>query len=229
MVRELGLEVTPLAEKLAEKFWAGALTMILKKTERSTVAPEISCGLDTVAVRVPDSSAMLTVIAQCGFPLAAPSANLSGSPSPTCAQHVFDDLHGRIPLIVDGGACSCGIESTVVMFEGGKILVLRPGAVTAEMLGEFGEVVVNTGENPRSPGTRYRHYSPKAQVIAVDGDVTGMGEFTINEPDTQTLFAKFREFDEMGAGRIYVRLPEKSGVGLALHNRIMKSAGLNPW
>jgi L-threonylcarbamoyladenylate synthase len=223
MARGLGLQVTPLAERLAEAFWPGALTIVLNKID-DLIPPEISCGLDSVAVRAPDSPIMLDIIGKCGFPLAAPSANLSGSPSPTTVAHVREDFGDDFPA-VDGGSCRIGIESTVVTLEGDKICLLRPGAVTPEMLRKFGEVIVSEGESRLSPGTRYKHYSPKARVVAVDGDVTGMGEFVIAEPDTQTLFAKFREFDSLGASEIYVRLPDKSGVGLALHNRIMKATG----
>ncbi|MCL2754392.1 MAG: L-threonylcarbamoyladenylate synthase [Oscillospiraceae bacterium] len=230
MVRDLGLELPPLAEKLAEAFWPGTLTMVLPRGANCPIPAGVSCGLDTVAVRVPNNAIFLEVINDTMCPLAAPSANLSGRPSPTTARHVYEDLQGRIPLIIDGGACSCGIESTVVMFDAGRIQILRPGAITAEMLSAFGEVVANTGESPRSPGTRYKHYSPKARVVVYEGDIppkaAGESCFVIANPDTQTLFAKFREFDESGAKEIYVKLPEQSGVGAALYNRIMKAAGL---
>ena len=228
MVETLGLEIPDIARRLAERFWAGPLTMVLKKTE-NIIPSEISCGLDSVAVRMPDSPIMLEIIRKCGFPLAAPSANLSGSPSPTAAQHVYEDLNGRIPLIVDGGACEVGIESTVIMFSDGQIKILRPGVITAEDLRDFAEIVVeDVGAvtcRPLSPGTKYKHYSPRAEVIPVDGELPDH-PFTIENPTTQNLFAKFREFDEMGATEIYVKLPKKSGVGLALYNRIMKAAGL---
>jgi L-threonylcarbamoyladenylate synthase len=237
-VRDLGLEVPELAERLADKFWAGSLTMVLNKV-RDVIPREISCGLNSVAVRVPDSPIMLRVIEKCGFPLAAPSANLSGSPSPTKPEHVYSDLSGKIPLIIDGGGCSVGIESTVVMFEGERIRVLRPGAVTPEMLSELAEVVTDdtvTGEGnvgnvahgvPMCPGTRHKHYSPKARVIAVNGSVKGCGEFVIENPTMRDLYSLLREFDEQGADKIYIRLPEPHGVGLALRNRIVRAAEFN--
>jgi L-threonylcarbamoyladenylate synthase len=232
MVKELGLEVSELAERLAERFWGGPLTMVLKKV-KNIIPPQISCGLDSVAVRVPNNRLMLEAIERCDFPLAAPSANLSGRPSPTTAQHVYNDLNGRIPLIIDGGACRVGIESTVITINNEQltinndsIQILRPGVVTSEMLSEFGEVVINEGASKLSPGTRHKHYSPKAKVIAVDGSVNGF-EFKIEAPETQTLYARFREFDELGADVIYVKLPKKSEVGLALHNRIMRAAEFN--
>jgi L-threonylcarbamoyladenylate synthase len=225
MARGLGLEIHALAERLAERFWAGSLTMVLKKISH-VIPEEVSCGLDTVAVRVPNHTVALELIKACKFPLAAPSANISGSPSPTKAEHVLADLQGKIPLIIDGGDCDCGVESTVVMFDDEKIKILRPGAVTVEMLSEFGEVVVGVDDpvHPQSPGTKHKHYAPKAEVFAVEGDAAGMGEFVIANPQAQTLYAKLREFDELGAKQVYIRLPEPVGIGLALYNRIVRAA-----
>jgi len=226
MVRELELKIPALAERLAERFWAGSLTMIFKKIG-NIIPPEVSCGLDTVAIRVPNHAIALEIIKQCGSPLAAPSANISGCPSPTKAEHVFADLKDKIPLIIDGGNCSCGLESTVIMLDENKIKILRPGAVTAEMLSEFGEVVVEDKGSLHSPGTRHKHYSPKAKVIAVDGNVNDLGEFVIANPEAHTLFAKLREFDDLGAEQIFIRLPEPVGIGLALYNRIVRAAEFN--
>jgi len=236
MLRELGLEISELALKLAEKFWPGPLTMVLKKID-DIIPSEISCGFDSVAVRVPNSRIMLEIIKRCGFPVAAPSANLSGRPSPTTVQHVRDDIGDLIDLIVDGGNCEIGIESTVISFvheKNEKIRVLRPGAVTVEMLSEFADVVVDDNGSPLSPGTRYKHYSPKAEVIAVIADseeafrdYVGESRYVIACPEMQTLFATFREFDEQGAEQILVHLPEPVGVGLALHNRIIRAAEFN--
>ncbi|MDR0197207.1 MAG: threonylcarbamoyl-AMP synthase [Oscillospiraceae bacterium] len=240
MARELELEIPPLAERLAERFWAGPLTMIFKKNGPSIPA-EVSCGLPAVAVRVPAHRAALDIIKECGFPLAAPSANVSGAPSPTSAKHVYADLKGLIPLIIDGGECEVGIESTVVAFEGGALRVLRPGAVTAEQLREFAEVVIDEavlGGSARvgaasSPGTAHRHYSPKARVTAIKADASETlragtrADGVIENPDARTLFARLREFDDARARDIYIRLPETSGIGLALYDRIIRAAGFN--
>jgi L-threonylcarbamoyladenylate synthase len=230
MLQGLGLEIPKLAERLADRLWPGPLTMIFKKKSTSVIPGEVSCGLDTVAVRFPAHTVMLKIIEQCKFPLAAPSANISGSPSPTKAEHVFADLNGKIPLIIDGGDCLCGVESTVVMFDRNKIRILRPGAVTPEMLSEFGEVLIDETAvgasiaRPISPGTRHKHYAPRAKVFAVEGDVAGMGEFIIAEPEAHSLYAKLREFDDLGAKQVYIRLPEPVGIGLALYNRIVRAA-----
>ncbi|MDR0222835.1 MAG: threonylcarbamoyl-AMP synthase [Oscillospiraceae bacterium] len=239
-VRGLGLEVSPLAVRLAADFWAGPLTMVMKKVG-DTVPGEVSCGLGTVAVRVPGCPAALDIIKACGFPLAAPSANVSGAPSPTKAEHVYADLKGRIPLIIDGGECEVGLESTVIALEGDKARILRPGAVTAERLREYCEVVIDEvvykdftgGGSAPSPGAAHRHYSPKARVIAVTADsdeafkAVAAGGCAIADPEARTLFAKLREFDEQGAKRVYIKLPEPNGAGLALYNRIIRAAGFN--
>jgi len=243
MARKLGLEILPLAERLAERFWAGALTMIFRRTAE-IIPPEVSRGLDTVAVRAPDNPAALEIIRLCGFPLAAPSANASGSPSPTSAQHVLADLNGKIPLIIDGGECRHGLESTVIAFGGGKIRILRPGAITPEMLSEYAEVIVDdvvfakAAENPKSPGTAHKHYSPKAHVIAVFAESADNftkyvdmnkqeNDHIIAAPEAPTFFARLRELDALGAERIFIRLPEPEGIGLALYNRIIRAAEFN--
>ncbi len=171
-------EIPPLALILADNFWSGPLTMIFPK--KDIVPDTTSGGLDTVAVRMPDNEDTLNLIEMCGFPLAAPSANLSGSPSPTSAAHVFDDMNGRIPLIIDGGECRTGVESTVICFtnDGKGVKILRPGAVTEEMLSQFCSVETDKNvfakpmENEKviSPGVKYKHYSPKAKIIIVETD-----------------------------------------------------------
>lgn len=164
------------AYRLAELFCPGPLTMVLPKND---CIPDItSAGLDTVGIRIPANKTARAFIAACGTPIAAPSANLSGSPSPTSAQHVYDDMKGRIPAIIDGGSCSVGVESTVVSFENGKIRLLRPGFISPDELSQAGDVILSKGitdalsdgEIVRSPGMKYKHYSPKANVTIIDGD-----------------------------------------------------------
>lgn len=169
-------EVPPQAMLLAEKFWPGPLTMVMKKSGK---IPEIVCaGLDTVGIRIPEHPAARAVIKAAGRPLAAPSANTSGRPSPTTAKHVRDDMEGKIDAILDGGPCDVGVESTVVDVTCDPPRVLRPGAITLAQLREvLGEVEIDkavysevaAGEKVRAPGMKYRHYAPKAQVILFAG------------------------------------------------------------
>lgn len=168
-------EIPQKARLLAERFWPGPLTIILPKSDR--IPDEVSAGLDTVAVRFPSHPVARRLIA-CSAPLAAPSANLSGSPSPTNAAHVLDDMNGRIDAIIDGGECSVGVESTVISLAEEPPRLLRPGGITVEQLREvIGEVVVDSavmnplasGAKAASPGMKYRHYSPRAEIVLLDG------------------------------------------------------------
>ncbi len=171
------------AKILARKFWPGPLTMILPKS--ALIPDEVSAGLDTVAIRFPSHPAAQTLIAE-SCPLAAPSANLSGSPSPTTVQHVRDDMDGRIDAIIDGGDCDVGVESTVITLASNIPELLRPGGITFEQLREaIGEVIINgavikplkSGEKAASPGMKYKHYSPKAEVVLIDGDNESFWEY----------------------------------------------------
>ncbi len=165
----LAREIPPEALKLGQLLWPGPLTMVLEKTD---ILPDIvTSGLDTVAVRMPSGAVAARLIAAAGVPVAAPSANMFGGPSPTRAQHVMDDLHGRIDMILDGGATEIGIESTVVEFSRGQVAVLRPGGIDMEKLRDIlkGTKVVSAEENAvNSPGKYPRHYSPRAKVIIVE-------------------------------------------------------------
>lgn len=168
-------EVPEVALKLAEKFWPGPLTMVLKKNDR--VPYGTTGGLDTVAVRMPSHPVALEMIRHGGGYIAAPSANTSGRPSPTLASHVADDMDGIIPMILDGGAVGIGIESTIVDLTEEVPTILRPGFITMEMLQEVvGEVHMDKGlmadakTPPKAPGMKYRHYAPKAELFIVEGD-----------------------------------------------------------
>ena len=163
--------------KLAKAFMPGPLTVILPK--RDTVPYEVTGGLDTVAVRCPSHPIARALIRSTGEAIAAPSANLSGSPSPTAAEHVISDLYGRVEGIVDGGECDIGLESTIVAVRDGGVVLLRPGAVTADALScvcervEIASAVTEAlaeNERPLSPGMKYRHYAPKAPLVLLDGD-----------------------------------------------------------
>lgn len=175
MLPQVAREIPPAALALAERFWPGPLTIILPKTER--IPSVTSAGLDTVAIRLPAHPIARELIRRAGVPLAAPSANRSGSPSTTTAQHCLADLDGRIDAIVDGGPCTVGVESTVVSLAG-RPRLLRPGAVTPEALRpylpnlELDQAVTrqpDPGETVSSPGMKYRHYAPHCQVYLLDG------------------------------------------------------------
>ncbi len=177
MLDGLVSEVPEGAKKLAEAFWPGPLTMVLPRGPK--VADEVCAGLDTVGIRMPSHPVARQLITACGLPLAAPSANLSGSPSPTTAADVFADMDGRLPMILDGGSCQVGVESTVVTLAGPQPMLLRPGYVTKEQMEEvLGEEVLlsgaileklKEGETARSPGMKYKHYAPKADVTILRG------------------------------------------------------------
>jgi len=173
MIEELAEYVPDKARKLMDAFWPGPLTLIFPKKEGLSQAA--TPGLDTVAVRMPDHALALALIEAAGLPIAAPSANLSGKPSPTTAQHVEKDLNGRIRCIVDGGETGVGVESTVVDCTADIPVILRPGGVTKEeierVIGSVSEdpALHNATDIPKSPGMKYTHYAPNAPFVLVDG------------------------------------------------------------
>ncbi len=244
--------VTPIAQKLMDRFWGGPLTLILPKTDKIPLA--VTAGLSTVAVRMPSHPVANALIRLTGLPIAAPSANLSGKPSPTCALHVKDDLEGRADCIVAGGDCLWGVESTVLDLTAEIPTILRPGAVTHEELTEaLGKVIFGTGSGaPKSPGMKYTHYAPDAPVFIAEGpdaadriyaaaaNYKNPGVLYYKTPvalpvslsagNTATeyaarLFYALRSFDEHGADVIFAVPPEAGGMGDAVRNRLFKSAG----
>ena len=198
---DIALEVPETAKRLAEKFWPGPMTLILRK--RPDVPDATTGGLATVAVRFPSHPAAKALIDAAGVPIAAPSANLSGRPSPTRAEHVVEDLSGRIDMIIDGGPCRIGLESTIIDCTGSTPVILRPGYILPEQVEELcGEVELDrvitadtaeeaaVPEGPKAPGMKYRHYSPKAPLKLVEGE---------REPVTKRIISLARE--SMGAGK----------------------------
>ena len=172
------------AQKLAQAFWPGPLTIIMKKG--AAIPDEVSAGLSTVAIRLPSHPDARRLIAESGLPLAAPSANTSGKPSPTTAQHVINDMDGRIEAVIDGGACDVGVESTVITVATDVPRILRPGIVTREEIeAVIGEVEVDravlnkleNNEKAASPGMKYKHYAPRARVILVRGSDKNYTDF----------------------------------------------------
>ena len=183
-LNEIAADIPDGAYKCAEKFWPGPLTMVLKRTDK--IPALVSAGLDTVAVRMPSDKTARDIITASGLPLAAPSANTSGKPSPTSAKYVIDDLDGKIDAVVMSGDCRVGVESTVITLVTSPPRLLRPGAVTVEQLREiFPDIVVDKavlsepekGEKVASPGMKYKHYAPKTETYLVEGDSDSFAEF----------------------------------------------------
>ncbi len=255
--------VPPKAHVLIKKFWPGPLTIVLKKSKK--ISSAATGGLDTVAVRMPSHKVALALIKEYGFPIVAPSANSSGNPSPTTADHVYADLFGRIPLIIDGGKCEVGLESTVISFvsaEGKDLAVpilFRPGKVSVEEIEEvIGKIIVPSSaanakhiEKPLSPGMKYKHYSPKAEVIVIlpgkdfvkkvfeigAGKDIGVLSFTKRvdvdrefffggnvESYAKALFEAFRVFDNKGVELIIAEGVSEKGLGLALMDRLKRAS-----
>ena len=248
-VRPLVSAVPAAAERLMA-FWPGPLTLVLP---RSSAVPDVTtAGQATVAVRVPGHPVALALLRACGRPIAAPSANRSGRPSPTTAEHVIADLRGEVDVILDGGPTQVGVESTVVDATRAVPLVLRVGGLPVEALrAAVGEVEVLAGQDPeamaRSPGLRHRHYAPRAKVVLVapgEADALGgpgvavmsrraapagfVGTWRVMpgelEGYARELFAALRELDATGAQTIVVEAVEAVGLGRAIADRLRRAA-----
>lgn len=254
-------ELSPNIVKLIDNFWPGPLTLVLRKQDR---VPSITTGgLDTVAVRIPDDPVALELIRLSGTPLAAPSANLSGSPSPTKAAHVIGDLDGKVNMILAGADSRVGIESTVLDMTEETPVILRPGVITADMISAAIDMEVeyapslrphhaglNVDIAPRSPGMKYKHYAPKADMLVVEGNRDKVKREidrlrALNErmglkvglllfeeqayiEAAHDFYDKLRVLDGDGADLILAgALSAKDGVGFAVMNRMLKSAGYN--
>lgn len=247
------------AAKLIDAFWPGPLTIVMKKSEQ--VPNIVSAGLDTVGIRIPKNETALRLLRECAIPIAAPSANTSGKPSPTNANHVADDMNGRVDAIIDGGKCDVGVESSVIDVSGETPLLLRPGGITLEQLSEvLGKVEKNfeyeEGEPaPRSPGVKYTHYAPNADVIVVRGDFKKyvrnnadkykkIGIISYDKDDyplncvalhfgdtpseyASNLFEYLRNLDSQGVDVIFAQDIDCKGLNLATNNRLYKAAGYN--
>ena len=182
--------ISPKAKQLMDAFWPGPLTLVFEK--RDVVPMETTGGLETVAVRYPENKVAKAFIKECGVPIAAPSANTSGKPSPTRASHVEFDMQGRIDMIIDGGSCEFGLESTIVDTTSEPPCLLRPGAVTLGMMQEIvGKMTVDKavvsmlkeGEKPKAPGMKYTHYSPKADITIVKGSLDRVERYILEKAD----------------------------------------------
>lgn len=190
-------EIPEAGRKLMEAYWPGPLTLIFPKSD--IVPYGTTGGLDTVAVRMPSDSIANRLIELAGVPVAAPSANTSGRPSPTRAQHVIEDMSGKIEMIIDGGEVGIGVESTIVDVSGDVPMMLRPGAITMEMLQEtLGHVEIDPAiqgplradVKPKAPGMKYRHYAPKAEMTLVEGDMERVTAYINSEAKAALLAGK---------------------------------------
>lgn len=245
MLSKVVKEIPQKAELLMDAFWPGPLTIIFEKSD--LISKTVTAGLDTVAVRMPSHPVALSLIQKSGVPVAAPSANLSGSPSTTKAEHVIADLTGKVDYIINGGACAVGLESTVLDLTGEISQILRPGGVAIEALrGVLGEVryepaLKDSRQVPKSPGMKYRHYAPKAELFLVEtsdrqlietylatyrqeGKKSGVlscghhyeADILLDcgrnaEDYARNLFDMLRKMDELGADVILAELPTDSG------------------
>lgn len=267
-LQEITDHISDNAIKMAEAFWPGPLTMIFQRNDK---VPDVTTGgLDTVGVRMPSDPTARALIKESGVPIAAPSANLSGKPSPTKASHVAHDMDGRIDAIIYGGDCAVGIESTVVSVKDDEIVILRPGKITAADMEAVTGLKVSvdpaialdkdekgTGSSdnddkdfkPMAPGMKYRHYAPDAEMLVIEGEADKVkAEIEKRKKDLESegkkvgviffgtkdfdeaahdLFARLREMDEQQVDVILAGAVEKTGLGYAVMNRMLKSAGNN--
>lgn len=221
----LGKDFNAAFYALAESFWPGPLTIVVKKHER--VPGCVSAGHPTIAIRMPDHRIARELIEGVGEPLVAPSANLSGRPSPTSAQDVFEDLGGKLRYIVDGGTCCIGIESTVISLVEKEPILLRPGHISQEALEEVLGCKVGhaSSESPiLSPGMKYRHYAPNAKVTLVFKEEELKGPFF--KPTAALLYSQLREADRKGWAAVEFYCDETVQKDAALMNRLLRAATL---
>lgn len=248
-IESLVKKLNDCAKRIINEFFPGPITIVLEKND--VISELVSGGLNTIAIRMPSLELTRKFIDECGVPLAAPSANLSGSPSPTTWRHVFYDLNGRIPCILKGPECDVGIESTVVDCTKNKPVILRPGIVSLEDLKcIFPNVKIyepKKTEKPKSPGMKYRHYSPKAKVILIDTEedflkykyekeraafigflkVRGIKKIKrVNDlrDYARNIFNFFRKCDEDKIRIIFCQKVPETGLGLAIMNRLIKAS-----
>lgn len=213
--------------RLADRFMPGPLTIVMKA--KDSVPIETCGGLSTVAVRCPSHPVARMLIAAAGRPIAAPSANLSGSPSPTEASHVIDDMNGRVDMIIDGGECEIGLESTIVKLEDdGGMTLLRPGKITLDELACIGDVYLADAVTDRlaegqvalSPGMKYRHYAPKAPLVLLDGDIDETISYVASRTENDCAILCYSE-DEL---YLRMKLPSVSFYVLGARNNINEQA-----
>ncbi|MEE0946016.1 MAG: L-threonylcarbamoyladenylate synthase [Acutalibacteraceae bacterium] len=259
MLSVVAENISPKAYECARLFWPGPFTMVLKSS--GYVSECVSAGLDTVAVRMPQNEIARQIIKESGIPLAAPSANISGSPSPVTSGHVLDDLDGKIDAVIMGDRCDVGVESTVIAVYGDNATLLRPGAVTVEMLKKvfpnlkIDKAILSQPEKDQkvaSPGMKYKHYAPATDLYLIESSSEKFCDFVNTKNDgvalcfreeaekikiptfiygkendeeamAYELFGLLRTLDDKKIQKAYVHAPSKSGVGLAVYNRLIRA------
>ena len=263
-IGQLTRMLSPDIVNVIDNFWPGPLTIVVKR--KPNVPLTTTGGLETVGVRLPDNKIARDLIEASGVPIAAPSANLSGKPSPTKVEHVIEDLDGKVDIILKGDDCRVGIESTVLDMSGDELMILRPGLITAEQVeAAVGKPVkydptLNVdprdleagGEEfkPKAPGMKYKHYAPNAEMIIIEGHRDAVkneinrlralneklgnkvGIIFFEEQEfieaAHEFFARLRDLDKQGVDLILAgALSDVNGVGFAVMNRMLKSAGYN--
>ncbi|HDK7157106.1 TPA: threonylcarbamoyl-AMP synthase [Clostridium botulinum] len=269
-IEKLVEEIPPIAQKLMDKFWPGPMTIILKK--KDIIPNETSAGLDSIGIRMPSNKIAMELISMAGVPIAAPSANLSGKPSPTDLETCIEDLDGRVNMILGGDNSEVGVESTVIDCTINPPCILRPGGITLEMLKEVdSDIYIDPAImkkpdkelRPKAPGMKYRHYAPKAPLKIIKGDlnktIEKINEMVQNYIDAEkkvgiiatdetidnykkgevvsigsrkdlntiahNLFYVLRTFDEKNVDLILSEAFEEKDMGVAIMNRLKKSAG----
>jgi len=245
-VEELVREIPEKAKKLMKEFWPGPLTLIMKKSD--SVPDVVSCGMDSVAVRMPQNKIALGIIDKSDCPVSAPSANLSGRPSPTDAEHVIEDLAGRVDMIINGGSVNIGLESTVLDLTSEIPVILRPGRITKSQLenvigkveykNKSSEPSEEKRENkPKSPGMKYKHYSPKAKVYVIktkkeedeifekypDKKIMKL-DYSNEEEMARNMFRDFRKTDNQGYDIIILKEVKDKDFGSAIMDRLRKAS-----
>lgn len=241
-IKDLVIEIPQIAITVMEEFWPGPLTILFKRSNR--VPDIITAGLDTVALRMPKNDIALSLIRESNCPIAAPSANISGRPSPTSSSHVIQDLMGKVDMIIDGGMTGIGLESTVLDLSGDMPMILRPGGVTLE---ELRKIIPNLIEDssiiksniiPKSPGQKYRHYAPKAEMLVFTGEVDNissriieMTEEYINMGKTVGIMAT-DETEKLYKKGLVISLGSRENKEIIAHNlfntiRLFDEAGVD--
>ncbi len=239
-IYEVAEKVPPSAKILIEKFWPGPLTIVL--TKKKNIPNEVTAKLSSIAIRMPKNIIALELIKATNTPIAAPSANLSGKPSPTSAKHVIDDLNGKIDCILKGNDSAIGLESTVIDLTEKVPTILRPGKITVkqieDVIGKIKTTIPNSTDTPKSPGMKYKHYSPNAKVIIIKNkkEVNRIYKsfpyskikylaYNTHIKMAKNLFKDFRKADEEGYDIIIVLGVKEKGLGLAIMDRLRKASG----